>query len=136
MANQPVKKARVRKVKNPETFRDKAAKAGTPKVKKNRFRFLSKLSAKVSGTLSKPLNKLAKTKFGRLSRKPLHILAIILLIPYFKGSFKELKLVTWPGWKQSWKLTYAVLAFAIVFGTAIAGLDWVLGKIFKQILIK
>ncbi len=136
MAKEPASKARVRRVKSPETFREKAAKSNTIKPKKHRFSWFTKLFNKIKTIISKPFHKFAKTKFGRLLRKPLRILAKILLIPYFKGSFNELKLVTWPGWKQSRKLTYAVLAFAIVFGTAIAGLDWVLGKIFKQILIK
>jgi preprotein translocase SecE subunit len=136
MASQPVKKAKVRKVKNPETFREKAVKASIPKVKKKRFGFALKAIKKIARLIATPFRKFAKTRLGRILKKPLRLLGVVLLVPYFRGSFTELKLVTWPGWKQSRKLTYAVLSFAIVFGAAIAGLDWVLSKIFKEILIK
>lgn len=145
MAKQePAKKPKTRKVKNPETFRDRALKASVTKTKKNRFAFLTKLIKRTFGAIVKPFKvvkrKLAKTKAGRLSKKlfkrPLHILSVILLISYFRSSFSELKQVTWPSWKQSWRLTFAVLAFAIVFGCLIAGLDWVLAKVAKEVLIK
>jgi preprotein translocase subunit SecE len=32
-------------------------------------------------------------------------------------------------------LTFAVLVFAIVFGAVIAGVDWVLDKIFRHLLL-
>ena len=138
MADQPKKK--VRRVRNPESFRDKAIKAGAAKPKKDRISHIAKPVGSRLSTSVKPLkkasSKVGQTKAGKIIKKPIRIIGIVLFIPYFKNSFKELKQVTWPSWKQSWKLTYAVLAFAIVFGASIAGLDWVLGKIFKQILIK
>ena len=63
-------------------------------------------------------------------------LGLILWPPYFRHSFRELKLVTWPNWRQSWRLTFAVLAFAAVFGAAIAGIDYGLDKLFKEVLLK
>lgn len=61
---------------------------------------------------------------------------LIFWPPYFRSSFRELKLVTWPNWRQSWRLTFAVLAFAAVFGVVIAGLDYGLDKLFKEVLLK
>jgi preprotein translocase SecE subunit len=63
-------------------------------------------------------------------------LGLIAWPPYFRHSFRELKLVTWPDFRQSWRLTFAVLAFAAVFGAAIAGLDFGLDKLFKEVLLK
>jgi preprotein translocase SecE subunit len=61
---------------------------------------------------------------------------LILWPPYFRNSFQELKRVTWPDFRQSWRLTFAVLAFAAVFGALIAGLDFGLDKLFKEVLLK
>lgn len=140
MAKEPEKKAKVRRVKNPESFRQRAVKATEKEEKKSRLHFIKKGLKKVFSPIAKPLKKVGKklgqNRFIRLFRKPVRVLGKILLIPYFKGSVGELRQVTWPSWKQSRQLTFAVLAFAVVFGAAIAGLDWVLGKVFKDILIK
>lgn len=63
-------------------------------------------------------------------------LGFIVWPPYFRQSFRELKLVTWPDFRESWRLTFAVLAFAAVFGALIAGLDFGLDKLFKEVLLK
>ena len=61
---------------------------------------------------------------------------LILVPPYFRNSWRELRLVTWPNWRLSWRLTFAVLAFALVLALAIAGVDWLLDRLFKDILLK
>jgi preprotein translocase SecE subunit len=59
------------------------------------------------------------------------------IIPsYFRNSWKELKLVTWPNRKQSRQLTFAVIVFATIFGILVASVDWGLDKVFKQVLLK
>lgn len=63
-------------------------------------------------------------------------IGLVIFPPYFRASFRELKLVTWPDWRKSWRLTFAVLAFAAVFGIAIAGIDFVFDRLFKDILLK
>ena len=55
---------------------------------------------------------------------------------YFRNSWKELRQVTWTKWKQSRQLTLAVLLFSIVFGVLIAGVDFGLDKVFKEVLLK
>lgn len=55
---------------------------------------------------------------------------------YFRNSWTELKLVTWPNRKTTAKLTIAVLIFAIIFGTLIAVVDYGLDKVFRQLLLK
>ncbi|MCY4010637.1 MAG: preprotein translocase subunit SecE [Candidatus Saccharibacteria bacterium] len=54
---------------------------------------------------------------------------------YFRQSFAEIKLVTWPTFPVAMRLTFAVVIFTCIFAGLIAGLDWVLSKIFEEIII-
>lgn len=70
-------------------------------------------------------------KFGRFMNKHRN------WIPsYFVNSWRELKLVTWPGRRETWRLTLAVFIFAIVFGTIIAVVDKGLEELFKKVILK
>lgn len=55
---------------------------------------------------------------------------------YFRNSWKELRQVAWPDRRQTWRLTWAVIAFAVVFGIVIAIVDFGLDKLFKELLLK
>ncbi|MEI7674467.1 MAG: preprotein translocase subunit SecE [bacterium] len=55
---------------------------------------------------------------------------------YFKHSFKELKLVTWPNWKESRQLTTAVVLFSLILCIAVSLVDLGLDKIFKKVILK
>lgn len=66
----------------------------------------------------------------------LHIIGLILVPRYFRNSWRELRQVTWPNKKESRRLTLAVMLFALLFGIAIAIVDYGLDKIFKRILLK
>jgi preprotein translocase SecE subunit len=58
------------------------------------------------------------------------------LVPaYFKNSWRELKLVTWPTGKQTRDLTFAVILFSVVFGAAVAIVDFGLDKLFKKVIL-
>ena len=57
-------------------------------------------------------------------------------INYIRGSFQELKLVTWPTRREGRRLTTAVIIFSVVFGALIAVVDFGLDKLFKQLLLK
>ncbi len=79
--------------------------------------------------LLKPF-KLRPVRFiGRVLRK-------ILLLDYFIASWRELKLVSWPGRKETFQLTIAVFVFAIGFGVFIAIVDFGLSKLFQEVLLK
>lgn len=54
---------------------------------------------------------------------------------YIVNSWRELKLVSWPNRRTTWKLVSAVFVFAIIFGVTIALVDYGLEKVFKQILL-
>ncbi len=128
-----------RRLKDPETFRERAIKASDEIEKPKRRQKLnwpgSTLKA-IFSPISKAFHQLKTVK----QLKPLFVfLALIgrIIFPkYVRTSFEELKKVTWPSFKQSRKLTYAVLVFAIVFGASVALVDWGLGKIFKHLLLK
>jgi preprotein translocase SecE subunit len=68
--------------------------------------------------------------------KVMRIIGYIIVWPYIRNSWRELRQVTWPTKKESRRLTLAVIIFAIVFGVLIAVVDYGLDKIFKRILLK
>jgi len=55
---------------------------------------------------------------------------------YFVNSFREVRLVTWPSRRETWRLTGAVFIFAVVFGTIIYFVDKGLDEIFKKFVLK
>lgn len=131
MADSP--KAKKRLVKNPETFREKAIKATENSGRPTRSRKLKQASGKVASPIFSPIGRALSRIFNR---KPFRIIGRILLPTYFRNSFRELRLVEWPKPKQARDLTFAVLAFAVVFGGAVALVDYGLDKVFRSILLK
>lgn len=131
MADQPAKQKRI--VKNPETFRERAIKASEAGDKPSRASQIRGFGGKAVSPVATPLGKVG----GRVARfKPVRWLGLILFPRYFRNSWHELKLVKWPTWKESRRLTFAVILFAVVFGAVIASVDYGLDKLFKNILLK
>jgi preprotein translocase SecE subunit len=60
----------------------------------------------------------------------------VLLPPYVRNSWRELRMVTWPDRLKTFRLTYAVIVFSVAFGLIVAGVDFVLDRVFKEIIIK
>lgn len=57
------------------------------------------------------------------------------LVPkYFHGAWQEIRLTTWPGRRETIRLTIAVFIFSAVFAVIVAALDFVLDKIFKTLI--
>lgn len=54
---------------------------------------------------------------------------------YFRDSWREVLMVTWPGRKETWRLVFAVFIFAIIMGTGIAALDYGLEKAMRAIIL-
>lgn len=139
----PTKKPTIKKsLKKSETIRERAAKAGSNK-KPRRLKRTSKSVAKRFNLFGKLLYKLAKPLSFLaipLKLKPVRLLgrtlSKILLFSYFAGSWRELKQVVWPNRKETIKLTTAVFMFAIFFAGIIAAADYVLDKLFKQLILK
>lgn len=91
-------------------------------------------AAKPFVRLRLPDNQLTRIlkKIGRGLKKVLGF-----LVPrYFVNSWREVRQVTWPGRRETWRLTTAVFIFAIIFGALVAGVDKVLDIIFKHLVLK
>lgn len=129
-----------RVVKDPETFRERALKASTDDDKPGRTGRLKdsvNAAAKpVASPVSQAASKFFSLKLMRPVRRALSIVGKVVFPTYLRSSWRELRLVTWPNWKESRKLTFAVLFFAVIFGAAIAIVDYGLDKVFRQLLLK
>ncbi len=101
------------------------------------FNLLSeKIKLLVFSKLKKVLSKFRNILIIKLLLKLLKLLSLIILPRYLRNSWVELKQVTWPNFKLSRQLTFAVIVFAIFIGASVTGLDSELSKIFKVILLK
>ena len=140
VADKPATQKTKRRVRNPETFRERAIKAGEASEKpsrKHRVRGATGSAlAKAFGPVGRFFGKVFSYQPFRFIGKVLRFIGRIIWPRYFRNSWKELRLVTWPNWQKSRQLTFAVLIFAVIFGALVAGVDWGLDKVFRQILLK
>jgi preprotein translocase SecE subunit len=137
MADEPSKPStRKRRVKNPESFRERAIKASSELDQPKKRQFLAEAIGYISAPVRASLRAIWNFPLIKPLRKPLIIIGKIIVPAYLRNSWKELKQVTWPSWIESIRLTWAVLIFAIIFGAAVAVVDVGLDKVFKQILLK
>lgn len=103
----------------PKRLRNKASSLKTPLVKAH-------TAGKREFHLPLPDNRL-----GRILSKR------VRLIPGFvRNSWAEIRQVTWPNRSETARLTIAVFIFSIVFATIIGLLDFVLDKVFREVIIK
>lgn len=128
MADETVKSKR-RIVKKVESVREKTAKASENSKQPRRLQATTRRVSAPFRVIGRAFGKLGKFKVFR-------IIGLILVPPYFRNSWRELRLVTWLKPRESFRLTYAVIVFATIFGVAVAVLDYGLDKIFKQVLLK
>lgn len=126
------KKPRIRKV---ETVRERNAKA-TEKAEANANKTKKHPVRRVGKAALKPLKVVAKPLRVRPVRFVLKWVGLILWPRYFRNSFKELRQVKWPTRRETWKLTFAVLIFATVFGFIITLTDYGLDKVIKRIVLR
>jgi len=59
-----------------------------------------------------------------------------LMPKYFTNAWREVRQVTWPTRKETWRLTLAVFVFAVVFGALVAGVDKGLDVLFKKLVLR
>lgn len=137
------KKVRIRKA--PQTMREKTATVAAPKTTSRKSRVSNKAKSvlKVSvrpvrRVYSKrpalPQNKLTTT-LGIIFR-PVKKVLKWLAPTYFVNSWREVRQVTWPTRRETWRLTLAVFIFSIIFGLAAYGVDSLLDFIFKRTVLK
>ena len=124
-----------RKLKKPQTVRERAEKAGVVK-KPRRIRKAGIVVAKPFKAASTIGSKeyylpLPDNKIGQFLNKRRRFIPA-----YFRNSFSELRNVVWPNRKETAKLTMAVFLFAFFFGSLITVADYGLDKIFKNFILK
>jgi preprotein translocase subunit SecE len=74
---------------------------------------------------------LPDNKLGRIFSKRVRI------VPGFlRNAWAEIRQVTWPGRKETLRLTIAVFIFSIIFGSFVSALDYGIGKLFKEVILK
>lgn len=134
------KKAR-RVVKKPETVRQQREKASVAKPKTRKVRQTAskagtplKAIGRAIGKIFRPFRFVLRPFQTRPMRFIGRILAKIFLINYIRDSWRELRQVEWPSRRETTKLSIAVFVFAIALSLVIAALDFVLDKVFRQIL--
>lgn len=129
-------KPKRRRIKKTETIRERAARTQDAPAKPRRIK-------KTASAVGKPLKKardfgrkeyylpLPDNKVGRFLNKRRRI------VPKFiREAWQELRHVTWPNRKETAKMTFAVIMFALVFGVLIAIVDFGLEKLFREVIIK
>jgi preprotein translocase subunit SecE len=131
VAAEPAKPKR-RLVKKTETTREKTEKSVLERDKPKK-QGVVRLTLRYIGAPFRVLGR-GLAKIGHL--KPFRLIGRILWPTYFRNSWKELKLVTWPTRREAAQLTLAVIIFSIIFGVIIAIVDYGLDKLFKQLLLK
>lgn len=114
----------------PESVRERAeraiSEASKPKKKENAE---SPAKSETKSKVLEPKNKASKSKKDKKQRR-FHI------IPKFiRQAFVEIRLVTWPDARTTFKLTTAVIIFATVFAILISLVDYGFGKIFKKVFL-
>ncbi len=130
------KKPRVRKA---ETVREKTAKQSAKtlaKANKQPKRRVRRAAGRVAKPLARPLRFITAPFRTRPVRAVGRFLGRIFWPRYFRNAWKEVRLVTWPSRRDTIKLTFAVIVFAVVFGLAAAGTDFVLDKIIRRIVFR
>lgn len=128
------KTAKSLKRKQPASLRERARSASAPKKQRRLKSASQKLASPVrraarAGRLEFYLP-MPDNRVGRFLNKPRR------LIPrYFREAWAELRLVIWPGRRETAKLTLAVFLFAAFFMVFITAADFVLDRVFKQLIL-
>lgn len=125
-----------RKVKNPETFRERAVKASEQSDMPNRSRRLRTAAGRPARKGYAAAQRIGQNKFVQIIAWPFRLLGKILVPKYVRQSYQELRLVQWPNRHDTFRLTFAVLVFALIFALLVSGIDYVLDKIFREVLLK
>jgi len=130
-----VEQKTTKEVKKKKTsMRESSAKSRQKSEKPKRVRRAAKAATKpvssVGTAITKEYHVLPQKDGGKFFTKSRS------LVPrYFKASWQELRLVTWPGRKETWKLVFAVFVFSIVLGISIAVLDFGLEKLLREVIL-
>lgn len=128
-------KPKKRQLKKAETVRDKAT-APVEQPKKRRLRATADSvkqplkTAREAGRREYHPIKLPDNRLGRFLTKSRRFTP-----RFFREAWAELRQVTWPNRSETFRLTTAVIVFALAFGGLIAAVDYGLEKLFREVLL-
>lgn len=122
----------LRAAPEPETMRQRSEQAQAKSSQQSKLGKPLRIVAKPFAALGRLLVKVFKP-LGRF--KLFRAIGYVLVPPYFRNAFKELQQVTWPNARRTWQLTYAVIIFSLIFGLIVAGVDWVLDRLFREYIL-
>lgn len=122
-------KPKKRQLRPAPTVREQSQKASARAEKPRRRSKARRVLGAPFRLAAKPFRLLGKFKFFR-------VVGLILWPKYFRNSVHELRMVTWPDRKQTFRLTMAVIIFSIIFGVTIAIVDFGLDKVFKKVILQ
>ncbi len=133
MAKLNPKKPRIRKT---PTMREaaEAARVKADNKKPSKVSVAANKAKKPFTKLKLPHNKATSPvfAFGRVVKK-----VVKFIVPnYFVNSWREVRQVTWTSRGETWRLTFAVFIFALIFGALASGVDKVLDIMFKHFILK
>ena len=137
MAEPPLKRVKPRIRKTAPTIRQRVEAAQAEADKEPKKGKLKPLAAKAGSPLKKL--RVPKVRAPKPLRPVFGFIGKILnkIAPrYFLNSWRELRQVTWPSRRETWRLTGAVFVFAFVFGTVVFFVDKGLDEIFKKVILK
>lgn len=125
---QPTDSKAKRRLRPAPTVREQSEKAAARADRPRRRGVIGKV-------LGAPFRLIARI-FRPLGRfKVFRIIGYIFVPPFFRNAWKELRLVTWPDFRQTRDLTFAVLIFSIIFGAIVAVTDYGLDKVFRKVIL-
>ncbi len=124
------KKRRLRA--SPQSIREQSATAAAKAAEPHR----PSIAGKILGAPFRLIGRIFRPVFRYLGRyKFFRVIGYILVPPYFRSAWRELRLVTWPNFRQTRDLTIAVIIFSIIFGVIVAAVDYVLDKLFRKFIL-
>lgn len=56
------------------------------------------------------------------------------LAVYLRGAYAELRKVTWPTRKETWRKSWIVIAFSVAFAAFLGGLDYLLTIVLEALI--
>jgi preprotein translocase SecE subunit len=128
----PKKQGKIRKPS--ETMRDSAAKSRAKAEKPKKVRRAASAAKKpvtsIGSALTKEYHLVEPKKGGNFFTKSRKVTP-----GFFRSAWAELRQVTWPGRRETWRLVFAVFIFALILGTVIAVLDYGLEKLLREVIL-
>lgn len=134
------KSAKKRQLKKVETVRERSERGEQPK--KRHVKATAGKLARPIHALGRLIAKIAKPFAFVLipfKTRPVRfigrVLASVLLLKYVRESWTELRQVSWPNARETYRLTVAVIIFSVIFALIVTVIDYGLEKVFKALFI-